>query len=280
MRKWFVISVIGVVALVLAACGNESAEDVYSKAMDAAEEMESAEATMDMTQTMDFGDEGSMDVDSSYDMEMTMDPLAMHMDGTTSIGGDDDTAGMSGLGDMDMELYMVDDMMYMYNGMMGSWMKMDGADVDMIEELAGQQPDPAEQIEMIEDYMDDISFEESDDAYVLTLKADGDEFDELFQEMLEENMSGEMLGEMGAEEQEMLDNMEIHSMSMEIGIDKDSYDMKTYDVDMDMTMKIAGEEMNISQTLKSEYSNINNVDPIEVPDDVKDEAVEQGEMGF
>lgn len=282
MKRWYLILVIGMISFVLAACGSESAEDVYSNAMDAAEEMESTEATMDMTQNMDLGDEGSIKVDSSYDMEMTLDPLAMHMDGTTSMGGgDDDDSDLAGLSqDMDMEIYMVDDTIYMYNEMMGGWIKTDGAEMDMVEELAGQQPDPAEQIEMFEDYIDDLSFEETDDGYEFTLKAEGDDFDELFDKLIEENVSDDMLGDMGADEQEILDNMEIHSMDMEIGIDKETYDLKTYNVDMDMTMEMAGEEMDLSQKVESEYSNINGVDEIEVPDDVEDEAVDQGDMGF
>lgn len=282
MKKWYLILVIGLISLVLAACGSESAEEVYSNAMDAAEEMESAEATMDMTQNMDLGDEGSIQVDSSYDMEITLDPLAMHMDGTTSMGGgDDDDSALAGLEqDMDMEIYMVDDTIYMYNEMMGGWVKMDGTEMDMVEELAGQQPDPADQIEMFEDYVDDLSFDETDDGYVFKLKAEDGDFDELFDKLIEENLSDDMLGDLGADEQEMLDNMEINSMDMEIGIDKETYDMKTYNVDMDMTMEMAGEKMDISQSVESEYSNINGVDDIEVPDDVEDEAVDQGDMGF
>lgn len=288
LKKWYMMLVIGMVALVLAACGDESAEEVYTESLDAAEDMESAEATMDMTQNMDMGEEGTMDVDSSFDMKMTMDPLAMHMDGTTSMSeGDDDEdnndmdAAMPGMDmDIDMEIYMVDDAMYMHNEMMGGWLKMENDDMDMIEELAGQEPDPVEQMELFEDYTDNFSLDESDDVYTITLEADGEEFDDLFEEMLEENASTEMLDEMGEEGQEILDNADVDSIDVEIEVDKESYELVTYDMDMDMSMEVEGEEMDVSQTIETEYSEINEVDSIEVPDDVKDEAEDMGGMGF
>jgi len=57
--------------------------------------------------------------------------------------------------------------------------------------------------------------------------------------------------------------------------DKDSYEMKTYDIDMSMTMDVEGQELTIEQDMSTEYKNINSIDSIEVPEDVVDSAVEQ-----
>jgi len=74
--------------------------------------------------------------------------------------------------------------------------------------------------------------------------------------------------------------MEVNHLFLEYAIDKDTYHIKNYNMDMDYDMEIEGQKMNTTQKIESEYSNINNVDPIEVPDDVKEEAVDQGGMGF
>jgi hypothetical protein len=292
----------GVMAMVLAACSDSSeptggtnddaeteeteaqdkdkeqekeltAEEVYEKALEASENLESAEVKMDMQQTMEAGDgSGSMKTDSKFDTEMTMDPLAMHMKGVTKMemeGADED------MPDMDMEIYMVDGAMYLYSEQIGDWMKMDGASMDAIEDMAGQQPDPSEQLEMVKDYTNDMDFEEKDNAYVLKLDTDGEKFNELMQEMIEENMPEELLEQMGEEGQEALDNMKIHSMSMEYVIDKETFDISSMTVNMDMTMKAEDEELHITQTVKADYANINGVDAIEVPEDVKENAIEQ-----
>lgn len=288
MKKWLLVLVAGVMAIVLAACNdtaeptegtneeNESemtAEEVYQKALDASEKMESAEVKMDMQQQINVGDDAdAMNTDSNFDTKMTMDPLAMHMKGVTKMemeGAEED------MPEMDMEIYMVDDAMYLYSEQIGNWIKMEGASMDAIEEMAGQQPDPSEQLEMVKDYTDDMSFEQDDEAFILKLDADGEKFNDLMQQIIEENIPEEMLEQMGDEEQEVLDNMKINSMSMEYTIDKETYDINSLKMDMDMTMEAEGEELNIVQNVKADYSNINGVDPIEVPDDVKDEAIEQ-----
>lgn len=294
MKKGFLVFVAGILAFVLAACNDKaeptedaskenesdmSAEEVYTKALEASEDMESAEVTMNMNQQMDpEGEEGSVETDSNFDMQMTMEPLAMYMDGTTTMKMDGaDAEDMPDM-DMDMEIYMVDDGMYMYSDQIGTWMKMDGASMDMVEEMAGQQPDPSEQLKMIKDYTDDLSFEQSDDEFILKLDADGEKFNDFFHDMIEENLSSDMLEQMGEDQQDIFDDMNINSMSLELGVDKETFDMNTYNVDMDMTMEVEGQTLNIAQTMESEYSNFNNVDPIEVPDDVKDEAIDQDEM--
>src|SRR5699024_7197384 len=206
---------------VLAACGesaeptedsskeNESdmtAEEVYSKAVEASEDMESTEMTMNMKQEIDpEGEEGTITTDSNYDVEMTMDPMAMHMDGTTNMKMSDADENMPDM-DMDMEIYMVDDGMYMYNEQIGNWIKMENGTMDMVEEMAGQQPDPSKQLEMLKEYTDNLSFEQSDDEFILKLDADGEEFNDLFHDMIEENLSDEMLQQMGEDQQDILDD--------------------------------------------------------------------------
>src|SRR5699024_9860057 len=107
--------------------------------------------------------------------------------------------------EMDMEIYMVDGVMYLYSEQIGDWIKMEGASMDAIEEMAGQQPDPSEQLEMVKDYTADMDFEEKDNEYILNLDTDGDKFNDLMQEMIEENMPEELFEQMGEEEQEILD---------------------------------------------------------------------------
>lgn len=293
MKKGFLLFVTGIMAFVLVACGEKAeptegtsedqvddltAEEVYEKALKTSEDMESAEVNMDMQQKIDLGDDlGSMIMDSNFDTEMTMDPLAMHMDGVTKMemeGTDEDVGDFPA---MDMEIYMVDDAMYLYSEETDEWIKMEGASMDAIEEMAGQQPDPADQLEMVEDYIDDLSFEQSDDEYILKLDADGEKYDELIKEMIEGNMPADMLEQMGDEGQEILDNMQINSISMEYTVDKETFDINSLKMDMDMTMEVEDEELNIGQNVEAAYSNINGIDAIEVPEEVKEEAVDQDE---
>src|SRR5690625_7481849 len=83
--------------------------------------------------------------------------------------------------------------------------------LDIID-MGNQQQDPAEQLKMIQDYTKELEFEENDDSYMLTLNADGEEFDKLFQEVLDETLPAELMDSLGKDEQEMLKSMKMNEI--------------------------------------------------------------------
>lgn len=295
MKKWFLILTVGLMTLVFTACGESTEEtggtneegqsdltmqDVYSKALEASKDMKSTEIEIELQQYIDTSEkEFTKNIDSSFTVEMTMDPLAVHMGGITNVSmdgeGDESNENVPGMKDMDIDIYLLNDVMYMYNEQMGNWIKKKNAGVDAVEEMTIQKLYPAEQLEMLEDYSDEFSFEESDDAFILSLDADGDEFNDLFQELVEGDVADKMMREMESDKEDMSDIMQIKSMSLEMTIDKETFYVKTYNINTDMTIKAEGQEMNIQQNLESEYSNIDGVDPIEVPEDIEEKAVTQ-----
>lgn len=234
--------------------------------------MESAEVDMKLEQQISSEADGvAMDTESDFTTKMTLDPLATHLKGTTKMN----MAGTENLPAMEMEMYLVDNAMYVFSDQMGQWMKMEGASMEMIQQMAGQQPDPSQQLKMLKDYADQLSFEQSSDEFILKLKADGEKFNELIQEMLKEQMPPELMQEMGEEEQQAIEDMKVNSMSFELYLDKETYQMNKFNMDMDMTMQPEGDAINIVQKVDSTYSNINNIDKIEVPEEVKNDAVVQ-----
>lgn len=295
MKKWFLILTVGLMILVFTACGESTEEtggtneegqgdltmqDVYSKALEASKDMKSTEIEIELQQYIDTSEkEFTKNIDSSFTVEMTMDPLAVHMGGITNVSmdgeGDESNENVPGMKDMDIDIYLLNDVMYMYNEQMGNWIKKKNAGVDAVEEMTIQKLYPAEQLEMLEDYSDEFSFEQSDDAFILSLDAEGDEFNDLFQELVEGDVADKMMREMESDKEDMSDIMQIKSMSLEMTIDKETFYVKTYDINTDMTIKAEGQEMNIQQNLESEYSNIDGVDPIEVPEDIEEKAVTQ-----
>ncbi|MGY0691206.1 DUF6612 family protein [Virgibacillus sp. FSP13] len=293
MKKWMLLIVAGLMALVLAACNetaepaegtseeNESeltAKEVYTKALEASEEMESAEVSMNMNQQIKSeADSISMNNESKFDTKMTMDPMAMYLNGTTKMTMD---GSEEQIPEMGMEIYMVDDGMYMTSDQFnGEWLKMEGTSMDALQEMAGQQPDPSEQLKMLQDYADELSFEQTDNEFTLKLSADGEKFNDLMQKMMKDSMPPELMQQMGEEGQQALENTKINSLAYELTIDKETYDMKALNMDMDITMKQDGSELNIVQNVESEYSNINKVDAIEVPADVKENAIDAADVG-
>ena len=289
MKKWIKGLGVGVLALGLAACGSAAepkedaetgkkvelenksemtAQEVYSKAMEVSEEQKSMHAVMDIDQTISMpSQEVEMDSKIKMDMDIIVDPLAMHQNMTMDMGE---------LGSMDMELYMNESGFYMNDPESGQWIKMPADMYDEMMARMGGETDPTLDMKLFEEFKDEFKFEQTDDEYILTLSASGDKFSGLMKELMGSSLPADM--EMTEEETEILNNMDVKSLEVVMYIDKETFYTNAFDLDMDMTMKIEEEEMRIVQKMKSVITKINEIDEIVVPQEVIDGAVDFEEL--
>ncbi|MUK88024.1 hypothetical protein GMD78_06375 [Ornithinibacillus sp. L9] len=269
MKKWMISIAMVMLATGLVACGSESAEEVYTNAMEAAENMQSAEVIISMNQEMNLPSENAtVLMESDMEGSIITDPVSMHQKGTMAMSMEGDGMENEIPMDVETEFYLVDNEIYMFESFSGQWMKADESMVP-IDTLTSNQPDVSEQLEMMEEYVEELDFEESDDEFVFKLTANGEDFTELTKQMLDEYMPEDITAELG-DITEVLEDMEIHNLDIEMYIDKESYDLTKYNIDMEMSMTIEGEEMNIIQKVDTVYKNINSIDSIEVPQEVLD----------
>lgn len=289
MKKWIQGLGIGVLSLGLAACGSAAepkkdaetgekvelenksemtAQEVYSKAMEVSEEQKSMHAVMDIDQKISMpSQEVEMDSKIKMDMDVIVEPLAMHQNMKMDMGE---------MGKMDMELYMNESGFFMHDPESGQWIKMPK---DMYDEMMagmGGETDPTLDMKMFNEFKDDFKFEQTDDEYILTLSASGDKFSGLMKELMGSALPADM--DMTEEDAQMLENMDVKSLEVVMYIDKETFYTNAFDLDMDMTMKIEEEEMRIVQKMKSVITKINEIDEIVVPQEVIDGAVDLEEM--
>ncbi|GEN84859.1 hypothetical protein SLU01_31710 [Sporosarcina luteola] len=289
MKKWIKGLGVGVLALGLAACGSPAepktdadtgkkvevtkksemtAQEVYSKAMEVSEEQKSMHAVMDIDQKMSIpGQELEMDSKIKMDMDMIIEPLAMHQVMSMDMGD---------MGAMDMELYMNESGFYMNDPESGQWIKMPNDMYDEMMAQMGGETDPTLDMKMFNEFKDDFKFEQTDDEYILTLAASGDKFSGLMKELMGSAFPADM--EMTEEEADLMNNMDVKSLEVTINIDKETFYTNAFDMNMDMTMKIEEEELHIVQKMKSVITKINEIDEIVVPQEVLDEAVDLEEL--
>ncbi|RLL40393.1 hypothetical protein D8M04_19340 [Oceanobacillus piezotolerans] len=265
MTKKWVVAIFSILTIALAACGDGNAEEVFTNAMEAAKEMESAELVMDMKQEIEAPGESPITMESKMDAEMITDPIAMYQKGTMSMTMDDFPM------DLEMELYLVDGEAYTYDSMSAQWIKLDSS---AMPGMSGGQPNLSEQLETLEQYVEDFEFEETEKEYVYKLTADGEGFTELTNQLFEEYMSEDLTAQFGEELSQVMENMDVTHLYIEMYIDKETYQINKEKVDMDMTLSVEGEELNISQSIDTEYKGINTVENIEVPQEVKDSAID------
>ncbi|MFS0577409.1 DUF6612 family protein [Sporosarcina sp. 179-K 3D1 HS] len=241
-----------------------TAMEVYQKAMEASEDMKSMHAKMDIQQKIEVPSEDmKMDSKIKMDLDMIIEPVAMYQKMNMDMGEQ---------GSMDTEIYMTEDGFFMFDPESEQWLKFPQEMSDDMMAQMGGGADPTPDMEMFKEFADDFQFEQTDDEFILTLTAEGEKFNSLMKQAIADNMPAGM--EMGEEEAEMMENMNVKSLKFEIFIDKETFQTNAFNMDMDMTMAVEGQEMHIIQKMKSIISKINEIEEIEVPQDVLDNAVD------
>lgn len=278
MKKWTALLSVVTLSLGLAAC-NETAtpvkekevtetskltlQEVYDNSMKASEELKSVKGTIDMKQKMTIpSEEMTLDITSVMDMEYIIDPMQMHQKGTTTMmsEGEDSQA-------TEMETYIIEDAMYVYEGTSAQWMKFPQ---ELVEQMMGtaNQTDPASQLKPLQEYLEQVEFEQDDENYILTLKGSGEEFTSLVQDQVDKALQS-----LTAEENVNLD-VTIHSVDYLVHIDKESFQTNKLDMVIDMDMTMEGETVKMKMDAKTDFSKFNEIDKIVVPQEVIDSATE------
>ena len=281
MKKNLYVALAGV-AVLAAGCGssatvqegstNESKltlEEVFDKAVERQSEIKSLKATTDMTQVMDINDgTEAIKVNSSaiMSMELVVDPMQFFIDGTMSMA--DEASGESL--DMPLKMYMTaEDGFYMFDMESDSWLKLPSDLYDTLLAQSGMQADASEQLKMLQKYVTDFTFEQSDSDYILTLKADGDQFTQLIKEQISTSIP-DMAEELSAE----FDKMTFDDTMYKLTIDKETFDTKEIVMDMVLSMDVEGSSIKLDQKSTTKYNEINSISSIEIPQDVLDHAQE------
>lgn len=278
MKKWTALLSIATLTLGLAAC-NETAtpvqekevtetskltlQEVYDKSMKVSEELKSVKGTIDMNQKMTMpSEEMTLDIKSVLDMEYILEPMQMHQKGTTTMMG----MGEGGESqETEMETYITEDAMYVYEGTTAQWMKFPQEMVDQIMSSANQT-DPATQLQPLQEYLEQVEFEQDDDTYILTLKGSGEEFTALVKDQVDEALQNLTAGE------NINLDFTINSVDYVVHIDKESYQTTKLDTVIDMDMTMEGETINLKMDAKTDFSKFNEIGEIVVPQEIIDSA--------
>lgn len=278
MKKFFTVLSAGAVALVLTACNNSATptkdttatnkltlEQVYDKAMERQVDIKSMSANIDMSQVIQFGiDEESMvmNIDSQMDIDMIANPLAMHLSGTMSMpdlyGNGTENSSMP------IEMYMKQDQgFFMKEPPSERWLKIPSEQFDAILDQTASSTNAKEQLEQLKQYIDDFTFEQTDDTYLLTLNAKGDHFKELIQ--------SEMNKSLGTNDNPLTD-LTIDQANYTILIDKETFDTNKIDINFDLKMNMEGQASTIKTKSVVTYTEINHLDTIDIPQSIIDHA--------
>lgn len=237
-------------------------EEVMNKSTEASEGLKSFSVKMDLTQ--DMTDQGELNVQTTsvIDMNIVTEPMAYYQKMKMSMGEEAES--------FETESYFSDAGMFFYEPSTSQWMKFPQEMTDTFLQMSGQQSNPGEELKKLQQFVEDFTFEQDSNNYILKLKASGEKFNDFIKETAVQQLPPEMSAE------DALSGMKINAVEYEILVDKKTFYPVELNMDMDLEMTIEGQTIAMKQKMNGQYSNYNSVDAITVPQEVIDSAVEMG----
>ncbi|MEK4080277.1 DUF6612 family protein [Solibacillus sp. FSL K6-1126] len=274
MKKQYLFAMSTLAIALVAGCGdtaepvegtdseaNLTLQQVYENAMQRQQNLKSVHAETTMDQVTSFVMEGqTMEITSNSNLAMDIQqkPMAMYSKGTVKMDMGDEKM------DMPIEMYMTEeDGFYMLNGDTNEWLKMPDEQYEQLIAQTGAQVDASEQLEQLEQFIDDFSFEQDDENYLLTLNIEGDEFKQFIVSQM-----GASLGESMEVNGEILENMTFEDSQYNIVVAKDTFDIKEMDMDLKIITNVEGQETTIENDANIVYSKFDEVKEINIPNEV------------
>lgn len=243
-------------------------EEVYEKAIERQNEINSMSADIVMDQNIVLDESGEtfeMKSNSNLQSDFTIDPVASYMHGTVTAF---DPMSEQEI-ELETEMYMLEDAFYMYDSEGDQWLEFPLEGMEAVLGQSAQQIDATEQLELLESIISEFSLEEEGDEYILKLDAAEDKFTEF---VIEEMKALQSVGITEAEE-DIVNLINYDKVSYVLKINKDTYDMTAMDLVLNMTLEEGDESLVMNTDTKITFSNFDGIDAIEVPQEVVDEAV-------
>ncbi|WP_417900779.1 DUF6612 family protein [Bacillus haimaensis] len=238
------------------------ADEVLQKSMEAMAALNSYSMEMTSEQEITMEGEEPINMVTSTKTDMTLDPVAMYQ-----VNSMEDAESM--MEGMETESYFTAEGFFIFDQMAGQWFKMPDEFASELNSLSDMQTNPAQQLEMLKGYSDEMKLTEEGDVYILNFSGSGEQYNEMI------SMFGSMMGEeMGGMMEEMMSMMSINQLDYELHIDKKTFYQTKIVMMMDMEMDIEGEKVTSIQNMNSTLSNFDEVGDITIPQEVLDTAEE------
>jgi hypothetical protein len=233
--------------------------EVLERSTAASDSLDSFAVQMDLQQEMSGVE--NLSISSVIDMKAVTKPMAIHQKMNMEVPGSSEQ--------VETELYFTEDGIYMLQPMGEGWMKLPTELSDQVMQSSPQQSNPAEELKKLQKFVDDFTFEQDENSYILTLSASGDKFQEFIDDAIQQSLTPEM-----TEGMDVTSDMKINKVDYQITIDKETFYPSTLNMNMDMDITVDGETIHLVQKMNGKYTEYNQINEITVPQEVIDSAAE------
>ncbi|MGO4529776.1 DUF6612 family protein [Paenibacillus sp. 2TAF8] len=284
MKKWTTMIIGALLAVSLAACGNDTdksatspagnettnesnntagqnaavptLDELLAKTGEATKALKSftTEANIDQKIKLDAGEQSQdQQVKTSLKMDIIKDPMMIYQEMEMDMSGQK----------QNVKQYITSDKIYSQVG--DQWVAIPEDQTKALIEQLKASMNPEKELDQFKKVKEDVKITEEGDNYVLNADVSGDNVKELAKSVMEQNGSD-------AQMQAMLDQMNIKSMKMKYLINKETSLMEKIDVEMVMEMEQNNQKMTMDMKMDTSFSNHDKVAEIKIPQEALDSA--------
>ena len=253
-------------SLVATACSNKpkAPEDVINASIKAIKEINSFRSVIEVHQDTTYGEPDAEKLPSKDSSTITMnyikEPEALHQ--STHISFNDGYQNLKG------ELYLFDGDVYATD-VLSRWTKGTDAGIRPSLEATRKHLSMIYELKWLQSHSDKIHLEEKNDQYVLTVSGSGNTFKSIAEYLLDITLPASYSSK-------FVDDLHINSLTYSVFIDKQSHRPvnTTFTTDLEMKVDEGHNSIETTQTIQETYSNFNEVDPIVLPKEVRENYID------
>lgn len=284
MKKWTTMIIGALLAVSLAACGNDTdksatspagnettnesnntagqnaavptLDELLAKTGEATKALKSftTEANIDQQIKLDAGEQSQdQQVKTSLKMDIVKDPMMIYQEMEMDMSGQK----------QNIKQYITSDKIYSQVG--DQWVSIPEEQSKALIEQMKASMNPEKELDQFKKVKEDVKITEEGDNYVLNADVSGDNVKELAKSVMEQNGSD-------AQMKAMLDQMNIKSMKMKYLINKETSLLEKMDVAMVMEMEQNNQKMTMDMKMDTSFSNHDKVAEIKIPQEALDSA--------
>lgn len=124
-------------------------------------------------------------------------------------------------------------------------------------------PNAKEQLEQLKPYIHDFTITQTDDTYVLTLQAKGNQYEKLIQSTLNKSVPTPNTP---------LTDLTIEHANYTIVLNKKTFDTNKLDMHFALLMNMEGQTSKMDSKTEVTYTNVNHLETIAIPQTIIDQA--------
>jgi hypothetical protein len=235
-----------------------TAKEVYEKMVEASSEVKSLGLKMDMEQEISTESEGVvMTTETKSDSKMIQEPLSLYQ--KIEVNYNNPAVGEQ---KAKFDQYLTDEGFFMYDIEGDNWGKYNADYSEVAKQLNLQQgTNQLDSLKQLDKFIDDFTFEQDADQYILTLTGNDEKMNELVKDSFTTNIP---------QVDEAMKSMNIQGVEYEILIDKKTFLPSVMNVDMNMDITAEGNTLLINQSIDSSYYDYNKIDEIVLPKEALD----------